>query len=58
MTFYENGYTKEGMDQKDQSAAKKREVILLEVKRDSHVNGIPENCGDADTAAGLHICSR
>lgn len=46
------------MDQKDQSAAKKREVILLEVKRDSHVNGIPENCGDADTAAGLHICSR
>ena len=42
---------KGGMAKQDQSAAKKQEVILLEVKIDSHVNRVIGDSGNSGTVA-------
>lgn len=33
-------------------------MTLLEVKFDSHVNGVIKNCGNVDTVAGLYVDMR
>lgn len=53
LTFYKYGYSRKGLVSKDESAAKKQNGIMLEVKFKLNINGVIDkigNCQNVDTA--------